>query len=57
MRKDEVVKKQIENLKNKYPEYYDEEYYIIILRNSGHLFSCKDSLSNLEKCIEYFYNS
>lgn len=54
MRKDEVVKKQIENLKNKYPEYYDEEYYIIILRNSGHLFSYKDSLSNLEKCIEYF---
>lgn len=54
MRKDDIVKKYIKELKKKYQEYSDEEFYIIILRNSGHLFKYKESLLNLEKCIEYF---
>ena len=54
MRKDIIVKKHIKELKNKYQEYSDEEFYIIILRNSGHLFNYKEALINLEKCVEYF---
>lgn len=56
LRHDKLAKEHIQNLKNNYPEYYDKEFYIIILRNSGHLFDYKDALLNLETCIEYFIN-
>ncbi|MCT4602884.1 MAG: tetratricopeptide repeat protein, partial [Marinifilum sp.] len=53
-RQDVKVRNHINALKTNYMEYENDENYIVILRNSGHLFNYETSSLNLRKCIKYF---
>lgn len=54
LRKDSDVRGYVEKLINKFSEYGDDEYYYIILRNSGHLFDFQTAYENVNRALEYF---
>ncbi len=57
LRKDSDVRGYVEKLineKSDYEDYEDDEYYYIILRNSGHLFDFQTANENVNKALEYF---
>lgn len=54
LRKDSDVRSYVEKLVNEKFDYGDDEYYYIILRNSGHLFDFQIAYKNVNKALEYF---
>ena len=44
----------VQKLNNENPDYGDDEYHYIILRNSGHLFDFQTAYENISKALEYF---
>lgn len=54
LRKDSDVRDHVEKLANEKFDYGDDEYYYIILRNSGHLFDFDTAYKNVSKALEYF---
>ncbi len=56
LRKDNEVRNYVEKLINENSNYEDEEFYYIILRNTGHLFSFQTAYKNISKSLEYFKN-
>lgn len=54
LRRDSDVREYVEKLINENFDYEDEEYYYIILRNSGHLFNFQTAYENINKALEYF---
>lgn len=56
LRRDNEVREKVIYLQQNMYQYSDIEYYYIILRNSGHLFSYNDAIKNMHKALEYFQN-
>ncbi|MBQ2885073.1 MAG: hypothetical protein IJE43_15160, partial [Alphaproteobacteria bacterium] len=54
LRRDNEVREKVLNLQQNMYRYSDMEYYYIILRNSGHLFSCDVAINNMQEALEYF---
>ena len=54
LRKDSAVRHYVQKLNNENPDYGDDEYHYIILRNSGHLFDFQTAYENIFKALEYF---
>lgn len=54
LRHDDEVREKIIYLKQNFCQYSDIEYYYIILRNSGHLFPCKEAVENMHTALKYF---
>lgn len=51
LRRDYEVKSLIENI---HSSNHKDEFYYLLLRNTGHLFNPELSISNITKCISYF---
>lgn len=56
LRRDDEVREKVLYLQKNMYQYSDIEYYYIILRNSGHLFSYNNAIKNIQKALEYFQN-
>lgn len=54
LRKDNEVRDYVEKLIDENYDYDDKEFYYIILRNTGHLFSFQTAYKNINKALEYF---
>lgn len=54
LRRDSDVRGYVKQLINEKFGYEDDEYYYIILRNSGHLFDFQTAYENINKALEYF---
>ncbi len=54
LRRDSDVRGYVKQLINEKFDYEDDEYYYIILRNSGHLFDFQTAYENVNKALEYF---
>lgn len=54
LRKDEILRREIDNLTKDTPIYDDLDYYYIILRNCGHLYTFEKAFCLLNDSLNYF---
>lgn len=54
LRKDSDVRNYVKGLISDFSKYGDDEYYYIILRNSGHLFDFQTAYENVNSALKYF---
>ena len=54
LRRDSDARRCVEKLINGFSEYKDDEYYYIILRNSGHLFDYQTAYEHINRALDYF---